>query len=275
MERPLRLFYSGQVLRVESSSTRLERQFTQAGAELIGSDRPDADAEVILLAVEALTALGVRDLSVDVSLPTIVQSLLKDSGLSVEEADALKFALDRKDGAALSRLGIAAAAQAAGLLQAAGRAEEALAKLEALDLPDAGRAECLRLHQVVDLLAGAAPDLTVTVDPAEHRGLDYQTGLSFTLFAKGVRGELGSGGRYEAGDGKEPATGFSLYVDSVLRAVPPVAANNRLYCPHGTDSAPAAPEAAGGLAHSCGTDPGTGCGGGSPAAALHPSSVRG
>ena len=56
------------------------------------------------------------------------------------------------------------------------------------------------------------------VDPAELRGFDYHTGLSFVLYAKGVRGELGRGGLYQAGN--EHAAGFTLYMDSVLRAVP-------------------------------------------------------
>ena len=56
--RPLRLSYAGEVLRVRGSSLRPERQFAQVGAELIGSDKPEADAEVILMAGEALNAAG-------------------------------------------------------------------------------------------------------------------------------------------------------------------------------------------------------------------------
>src|SRR3546814_19517381 len=74
------------------------------------------------------------------------------------------------------------------------------------------------------LVRRAAPQARVTVDPVEHRGFEYQTGISFILFAKGVRGELGRGGRYEAsGSNGERAssTGFTFYMDSVLRALPP------------------------------------------------------
>src|SRR6266852_6697254 len=63
--RPLRLSYAGQVLRVKGSNLRPERQVGQAGVELIGSDSARADAEVILLAAEALSALDVRHLSID------------------------------------------------------------------------------------------------------------------------------------------------------------------------------------------------------------------
>src|SRR5690606_35936945 len=46
--RPLRLSYAGQVLRVAGTQLRPERQFGQAGVELIGAACPAADAEVAL-----------------------------------------------------------------------------------------------------------------------------------------------------------------------------------------------------------------------------------
>jgi ATP phosphoribosyltransferase regulatory subunit len=62
--------------------------------------------------------------------------------------------------------------------------------------------------------------------------------VSFTFFARGVRGELGRGGRYRTGNGGgEPATGFTLYTDTVLRAVPKPKAAPRLYVPPAGDPA--------------------------------------
>jgi ATP phosphoribosyltransferase regulatory subunit len=67
--RPLRLCYAGQVLRVKGSDIRPERQIGQVGAELIGSaDVAAADIEVVGVATEALTVLGVEKLSVDPDL---------------------------------------------------------------------------------------------------------------------------------------------------------------------------------------------------------------
>ncbi|MDF1750357.1 MAG: ATP phosphoribosyltransferase regulatory subunit, partial [Alphaproteobacteria bacterium] len=129
------------------------------------------------------------------------------------------------------------------LLDASGLAGPALKKLQSSPLPPAAEAERARLSRVMDLLTEAVPSLALTVDPVEHRGFEYQTGLSFTLFAKGVRGELGRGGRYSAGlDGTktEPATGFSLYLDSVLRAVPAAARPVTVYLPADTTPAQAA-----------------------------------
>ncbi|RED53641.1 ATP phosphoribosyltransferase regulatory subunit [Aestuariispira insulae] len=235
MERPLRLFYGGQVLRVKGSQLRPERQVAQAGVELIGADSPEADAEVIALAYEALQTLGVENLSVDISLPTIVRAICDDLGLDRDAKEDVRSALDRKDAAAIAAMAGPVAGIFGGLLQASGLADKAIAALNELTLPEAAAAERDRLILVVERLSDMALGLMVTVDPVEHRGFEYQTGLSFTLFDRDVRGELGRGGRYLAGAADEAATGFSLYMDTVLRAVPKRERRSRLYLPHGTD----------------------------------------
>src|SRR6185437_2062742 len=79
--RPLRLCYAGQVLRVGGSEIRPERQVGQVGAELIGSDAVAADLEVVAVAAEALVALGIAGLSVDLTLPTLVPAVCRALGL--------------------------------------------------------------------------------------------------------------------------------------------------------------------------------------------------
>ncbi|WP_420417734.1 ATP phosphoribosyltransferase regulatory subunit [Pacificispira sp.] len=232
--RPLRLCYAGPVLRVRGSQLRPERQITQAGCELIGADSPEADAELIEVAVDALSAVGAADLSVDISLPTVVPAVCDALGLSREERRSARIALDRKDAHDVAALGGQAAERLGALLDACGPARRALDTLNGIELPPAAVAERERLARVLELLDAAAPELSLTVDPVEHRGFEYQTGLSFTLFSKGVRGELGRGGRYHAGQGDgEPSSGFSLYLDSVLRAVPESGEGDTVFLPYG------------------------------------------
>ena len=119
-------------------------------------------------------------------------------------------------------------------------AASAVAALRDMTLPKSAAAERDRLLAVVDAVAGALRDVTVTVDPVEHRGFEYHQGVSFTLFARGVRGELGRGGRYETGgrtnggDGAL-ATGMTLFMDSVMRSLPPAEPARRLFVPYGTE----------------------------------------
>jgi ATP phosphoribosyltransferase regulatory subunit len=245
--RPLRLSYSGQVLRVTGSEIRPERQIGQVGAELIGAAGPSADVEAIAVAGEGLAALGVPLLSVDLTLPTLVPAVAEAYGLAGERAAALRAALDHKDAAAVAATAGAAGELLGGLLAAAGPAAAALAALDRLVLPPRARAERARLGAVLDGLQDAAPDLKVTVDPVENRGFEYHSGISFTFFAGGAAlsgssGELGRGGRYQAGDpaAPEPATGFTLYTDTVLRTLPDAAGPTRLLLPSGTAPAAAA-----------------------------------
>jgi ATP phosphoribosyltransferase regulatory subunit len=241
--RPLRLSYSGDILRVQGSELRPERQFAQVGFELIGADTPQADAEVILLAVEGLTALGLDGLTVDLCAPTLVTAILGGLEISDEERTALRAALDRKDGADIARLAGGAADILAALLQATGPARPALEALARVKLPDAAAAAATALRDVAELVLAAAPDLGVTIDPVERRGFEYQTGVSFTLFRGGVRGELGRGGRYPLsgyGAPDENATGCTLYMDTLLRAAPRGEVERRVYLPFGTSPQAAA-----------------------------------
>ncbi len=238
LPRPLRLCYAGQVLRVRGAQLRPERQFAQAGVELIGADLPAGDAEVVLLAAEALDAVGVGQLSVDLTVPSLVPVVCDHFGLEPALAERVRAALDRKDRAALDGLHDDAKMLLSGILDAAGPVATALPALRSLALPAAAAAIADRLARVAELLRADGEDLTMTVDPGESRGFAYQTGVSFTLLAKGVRGELGRGGRYDLATG-EPATGFTLYMDSMMRALPGPTGDRKLYLPAGVPAAAA------------------------------------
>ena len=243
--RPLRLSYGGNVIRVRGTALKPERQFAQVGTELIGVDTAEADAEAVLLAVDALRAIGVVALSVDLNLPTLVAAVCSGLKLPAETVRRLRRALDRKDEAAVAKalMESKGADKKAGdifvsLLRAAGPAEGGIAKLLALKLPAAAAAEAARLAEAVKLVRAADPDLALTLDPVEYRGLEYQTGVSFSVFALEGRQELARGGRYSAGypeDGvSEPATGFTLYMDAVLASSSAPPGRPRLYLPPGT-----------------------------------------
>ncbi|MGH6989546.1 MAG: ATP phosphoribosyltransferase regulatory subunit [Stellaceae bacterium] len=237
--RPLRLSYAGPVLRVTSSQLNPERQLGEVGAELIGSDETAADIEVLAVAAGALAGVGMTDLSVDLTLPRLVPLVCKALGLDPARAERVRAALDHKDAAQVATVGGSAAALLGQLLAAAGVAERALASLADLALPEEAAAELARLATVVAQLKSRLPTLALTIDPVENRGFEYHTGISFSLFARRVRGELGRGGRYVTGEG-EPATGFTLYTDLVVAALPEPAPRRRIFLPAGSDFALAA-----------------------------------
>ncbi len=233
--RPLRLSYAGHVLRVRGSQLRPERQFVQVGAELVGAPAPGADVEAVVLAAEALGAVGINDVSVDLSLPTLVPAICREIGLAEDEARRARVALDRKDPAALSGLGEETRTLLTALLEAAGPATDAIGRLKVLPFLDRTRRMCDELQQTVERVAAAAPGLNLTVDPVEFRGMEYQTGVSFTVFTPRVHSEIGRGGRYELDTG-ESATGFTLFMDALARALPAPEPERLVYVPFGAPS---------------------------------------
>jgi ATP phosphoribosyltransferase regulatory subunit len=241
--RPLRLAYAGECIRTREKR-ETDRQVPQAGIELFGPDSAAADAETMLVAAEALAAIGLTRLSLDLTLPTFVPALLADAGFSAQTRQTLTHALDRKDAASVAAHGGALAPMLKNLLLSAGPAPAALAALEQAALPAPARALAERLAQVISLLQTRAPKLKVTVDPVEFRGFRYHTGIAVTVFAPGRHEELGRGGRYVATNG-EPANGITLFADAVLRAAPMPAERAKIFIPQGCD-----PERVSALRHS-------------------------
>jgi ATP phosphoribosyltransferase regulatory subunit len=106
--------------------------------------------------------------------------------------------------------------------------------LAAADLTPGARALAGRLAASVAAIRARMPDLKLTVDPIEFRGLRYHTGVCMTVYAPDCHEELGRGGRYICGDA-EPATGLTVYPDAVLRAAPARTAKPRVFVPVGED----------------------------------------
>tara|TARA_Y100000590_G_scaffold392776_1_gene470468 strand:+ start:1527 stop:2669 length:1143 start_codon:yes stop_codon:yes gene_type:complete len=217
--RPLRLSYAGDILRVEGNQLRPERQFSQVGYELIGSDNIYADVEVIILAVEALTKAGVGEISLDLTVPTLVSIICKELGLESSLIAEVRRCLDRKDLVSLRNI-IPDSSQdtLTSFLKSVGPVDEALSALFSINLSSKSEEVLNGVSLIVSEVRKSLPNLSLTLDPSESRGFEYHTGLGFTIFGKNVRGELGRGGRYSIANG-ESATGFSVYLDSVIRAI--------------------------------------------------------
>lgn len=212
--RPLRLSYAGQVLRIASDQLAPERERLQIGAELIGHDNIAAAQEVVRIAIEALVQAGATGITVDLTLPDLVDTLATSAfPLPKAMVNAVRRELDMKDAGGLTALGADAYLP---LLYAMGPFEAAIDALAAID---AGGALASRIRALREIAAALPDDVTVTLDPTERHGFEYQSWFGFSLYADGCPGALGRGGTYAIPDGKggeEVATGFSLYPDALL-----------------------------------------------------------
>jgi ATP phosphoribosyltransferase regulatory subunit len=233
--RPLRLAYCGDTVVIKASQLDPARERLQLGAELIGSDSVAAAGEAVLLAVEALKAAGLTGISVDFTLPDLVDTLAEKAfPLSAAQIEGVRRELDTKDAGGLKAAGGAAYLP---LLYATGPFEGALAALRAVD---AGGALKSRLDGLAAIAAHVGEAARITLDPTERHGFEYQTWFGFTLYAEGQRRAVGRGGTYRIAGSEEAATGFTLYLDRLAEAAPQPAPVRMCYLPLGHDRAAAA-----------------------------------
>jgi len=237
--RPLRLAYCGETALPRASQLDPARQRLQLGAELIGVDTIAAASEIVMVAIEALMGAGLTGISVDFTLPDLVDTLAaRDGDTDPDHIEAVRRELDTKDAGGLRDAGGEAYLP---LLYAAGPFDSALADLRELD---AGGALATRLDGLEAIAARIAEahgrDVRLTLDPTERYGFEYQTWFGFTLYADALRGAAGRGGTYRIGGSEEAATGFTLYVDHLAEAAPEPAAERLCYLPSGYDAKAAA-----------------------------------
>lgn len=235
---PLRLCYAGEVLWVKGSPLRGERQHCQAGAELVGYDSPEGDAEAIRIALDALIGMGAADLTVDLNLPSLIRVIMRETPEDPRQRAAIAKAVSMKDRAGLKALAPKNLDLLNRLIDAVGYLPDALGILEAAPLPEGARRICDDLRLVHNRLCASHPQVTLTLDPTENRGFEYHTGISFAIFERTGSAELARGGQYDAllqRDGEEitvRATGFSLYIGTLLRLLSPGAEAPRLAVPY-------------------------------------------
>jgi ATP phosphoribosyltransferase regulatory subunit len=238
--RPLRLCYAGQVVTIKGDGLDPTRERLQLGAELIGSDSVAAAGELLAMAIEALQAAGAQGISVDFTLPDLVDTLAaKALPLPSEQIEAVRRELDAKDAGGLVEAGGAAYLP---LLYAIGPFDAAIERLAAID---AGGALASRIKGLREIAARVSSLARVTLDPSERHGFEYQSWFGFTIYAEGVAGALGRGGTYsilakEVGQ-DEPAIGFSLYPDPLIDALAAIEPRrDTLFLPLGHDAEVAA-----------------------------------
>ena len=228
LSRPLRLSYSGDVLRVNGDSFNMERQKTQVGAELIGKESVTIDAEIILVCLESLSSIDINDITLDLNLPFLRSYLLQN--IPVSSRNIINEAIDRKDKNVIKKLKIDSALQILKLMEAAGDYESSKINLSLLGSNDFLSKALDYLLNVAKIIKENNPSVNITLDPLENRGFKYHSGLSFTIFSKNFRGEIAKGGRYLTVS-NETATGCTIYTEKIYNTAKDFIENKLVYVP--------------------------------------------
>ena len=228
LARPLRLSYSGDVLRVKGDSFNMDRQKTQVGAELIGMQSERIDAEIILLCVKSLVSIDVSSITIDLNLPFLRDYLLKE--IPVSSRDEINEAIDRKDQNLIKKLKIKNSDLILDFMKAAGDYNHSIKILSRLKLDNFAAEARDYLLNVGKIIKENDSLVNISIDPLENRGFKYHTGLSFTLFSQNHKGEIAKGGRYQT-ISKETATGFTIYTEKLYNTSNDLIERNLVYIP--------------------------------------------
>jgi ATP phosphoribosyltransferase regulatory subunit len=227
---PQRFCYAGSVFRDVEPRAGQQREFGQAGIELIGSAAPAADAEVLALTAQALAAAGLGDLRIVIGQMQYFNGLLQALQLDAARQLQLQRAVDRNSEAEL-----AAFLDAAALPRLMHLAVQELPTLSGPDvdaLLDRAGDLCLNetMQAAVDNLRAICTVLgahgvrdRVSLDLTEIHNLGYYTGITFEVLAHGVGYRLASGGRYDNLVGSfgapQPAVGAAFGLERLLLAL--------------------------------------------------------
>ena len=228
LPRPLRLSYSGDVLRVNGDSFNMERQKTQVGAELIGPKSELIDSEIILVCLQSLKSIDIKDITVDLNLPFLREYLLNEISSPLKEK--INEAIDRKDIQTLRKLQFDNSPIILKLMECAGDYEHGIKKLSELKLNGIMLDAKDYLLKVINIVRKSDSSINISIDPLENRGFKYHTGLTFTIFSEMFKGELVKGGSYNTLSG-ETATGCTIYTEKIYSKSMNDAENYLVYIP--------------------------------------------
>ena len=212
LSRPLRLSYSGDVLRVKGDSFNMERQKTQVGAELIGPKSEVIDAEIMLVCVKALKSINIDNLTIDINLPFLRKYLL--TGISPSLKHTINQYIDIKDKQSLKKLKFENLNIISELMDVVGDHLNVIKYLQ--ELKSKGILVDIIDHYltVINIVRKNDKSIKLSIDPLENRGFKYHTGITFTIFSDKLKGEIAKGGSYNISTG-ETATGCTIYTEKV------------------------------------------------------------
>jgi len=225
---PIRMCYEGPVFRYDSAA-RAQKELIQAGVELAGIDGADGDVEVISTALEALSAAGLPEVTIDLAHPGLARAVIEAVRLPEEWVQRFRQRMAKRDRAGVAEVlsharGSKSIIAFASLLPSLSGGPEVLDRAAA-SAPGADVRQALAyLRDVVERLAnrGVAKG-RVHVDLGEVRGFDYYTGVRFQGFVHGAADAIVAGGRYDALMGRygrpRPAVGFAIDVELTAGAL--------------------------------------------------------
>jgi ATP phosphoribosyltransferase regulatory subunit len=223
---PLRLSYIATGFRYEEPQLGRMREFTQAGAELIGAPGVDAEAEALFMAMETLDAAGLRDAKFDINNAAIVDGVLEAAGLHGDDLLRCKQLIADRNMVELREFErshhVTNFATIKELTMMRGR-EDVIALARPMCKTPQSLAALERLEQILERARVNGYHDRINIDFALLRDLAYYTGFVFEGYIDDLGFSLCGGGRYDTllpRFGYDvPAVGWMVGVERILLAL--------------------------------------------------------
>lgn len=228
-EMPIRLSYMGNTFINNHSYQGRLKESTQLGAELIGDDTVDADAEMIAMAIDALKSSGLKDFQISVGHVEFFRGLMEAAGLSEEQEEVIRELIANKNFFGVEEE-ISDCSMNQNLKELFGMlgtiydnvASFEEAKTYAADYPRVYKA-IRRLEDLDAVLKIYGVDKYVTYEFGMLSSYHYYTGVIFAGYTYGSGEPIVKGGRYDkllTYFGKDAASiGFAIVVDQLMAAI--------------------------------------------------------
>jgi len=230
--KPLRLFNVGSVYRYDEPQNGRYREFWQSNYELIGTSKPEADAEILMLTDTLMRTVGLKNHAFRIGHIGILRGIFSQEGLSENDQSAIMQLMDKKQyenaltlaaEKGVSEKGVAVLQS---LVEFKGNATSKVVERimnivkdyeAAVDATD-------NLAKILDLIRKSGYTLDVTIDAGFARGLEYYTGMIFEVYVYESNLALGGGGRYDRlvelfGSESTPAVGVAHGIDRIMLAL--------------------------------------------------------
>lgn len=226
--KPLRLCYLGPTFINGTSYQGRLKESTQTGAELIGDDTADADAEMIAMVIDALKETGLKEFQVELGQVEFYRGLVEESGMNEETQEQLRILIENKNYFGVEEL-LSEQTMGEDLKKLFLKLPELFGDIDQIRLAksmttnERALGAIHRLEEVQEILDSYGLGDYVSYDLGMLSKYSYYTGIIFKAYTYGTGEYIVAGGRYdkllEQFGKKAAAVGFAIMADQLLLAL--------------------------------------------------------
>lgn len=229
--RPIRLAYSGEVIRNTKNSYQTDRQFKQIGAEVLGGAANTSLIEILSITINILLNFKIKNITIDFSLPTIFRLLEKKFFLDKKSNIIVKEAIENKD---ISSIKQKRFSYIIGLISLAGTIEEAKKEFKKHNFPKPIKAILNEFFKLTSQIKKKFPNLSITVDITEGKSFLEYNKFGFKIYNKVNAYPVAVGGDYKTNN-NEFGIGITFLINKIIGSVT-LKDKKKVYVPYNTEN---------------------------------------